>query len=220
MNLKHVFGFLPAPWLPVFLVLCLVSFMPVSSGAAPWALDGIGAIRQPKYTEEGSKACLHCHFGESVQAIAKSPHGNTQNPHTPYGQKGCESCHGPGSFHVSRAYGGTGMPKLITFGTGAGVDGRQEQLFACLKCHEEKDNGSPLIGFSGSVHDVSPVNCSSCHEVHTESERMTGKKLQAETCLVCHDNMRNEHPRLGRKQVDIFSRPCSNCHRIHPPKRS
>ena len=73
--------------------------------------------RAPKFTKEGTKGCQVCHSGERMQIIEKTVHGKTDKADSPYGQQGCESCHGPGSFHVSRAHGGRGFRNIIKFGT-------------------------------------------------------------------------------------------------------
>ncbi len=70
---------------------------------------------QAQFTAAGVEGCLRCHVGDRLTAMAKTAHGNKDNPHTPYATQGCESCHGPGSFHSSRARGGVGFPALISF---------------------------------------------------------------------------------------------------------
>ena len=197
----------------------LAEVLPEVGGAAQSGNGGAGYIRTPVYTEEGVEACLSCHYGETMQAIAASPHGNVTNPATPYSTKGCESCHGPGSFHVSRAHGGKGLPQLLSFGHGPGRSSRQEQLGACLACHENERSGSPMIGFTHSVHDVSSINCSRCHVVHTQTDPNSDASRQAGICLACHRKQKDGHPLIGRKPVDFGAMTCSTCHDVHPPSK-
>ena len=55
-----------------------------------------------QYTAEGTENCVRCHVGERIVSIAKTVHGNKEDPHTPYAKNGCESCHGPGSDYKAR----------------------------------------------------------------------------------------------------------------------
>lgn len=216
MKLNFAFGYSFKSRLPIDALVVLANLL-ISGGVLaqhPW--NGVGAVRQPKFTAEGVEACLSCHFGEKMQAIAASPHGNSANPATPYSRMGCESCHGPGSFHVSRAHGGKGFPELLRFGRGSGFSGRQQQLDACLVCHEDDQSGAPVIGFTNSVHDMSSINCSRCHEVHTHSESISDTAHQAGTCFSCHRRQKKEHPLPGGKPVDFATKSCSNCHDVHP----
>lgn len=186
-----------------------------SGGVAPAWGGGFGAVRTPGFTQEGVTACLKCHFDKDMRAVASSPHGDSGNPHAPYSIHGCESCHGPGSFHVSRAHGGIGKPPLIDFGAGAHASGRERQLTACLNCHQDEQNASPQIRFSGSTHDLGNTICSSCHQLHTGQQSGEVVTQQAETCFGCHGQMRTDHPRMGRKIIDVLKRACTNCHDIH-----
>jgi len=206
-------GFVTYRSLLAFLLLLVV--LGASNAESLWD-GGVGAIRKPNITGEGAGACLPCHFGESMQALAAGPHGNHANPATPYSKEGCESCHGPGSFHVSRAHGGTGSPALIRFGRGAGFSSRQEQLDACRACHEDGKSGAPLIGFTGSVHDMKSVNCSRCHTVHVRSGPVSDAAGQASACVDCHRRQKDGHPSPAPATGDFRQLPCSSCHDVHP----
>ena len=63
---------------------------------------------EAQFSAGGTEQCLTCHAGDNMTIMAETPHGNTDNPHSPYSKQGCESCHGPGSVHISRAGGGAG----------------------------------------------------------------------------------------------------------------
>ena len=103
------------------------------------------AKRTAQYTEAGSEGCLVCHSGEKMRAIAASPHANPDHPSAPRTTQGCEACHGPGSIHVSRAHGGQGFPKMITFGRGSEFSAREQQIDACLSCHSEELGSTQAI---------------------------------------------------------------------------
>jgi DmsE family decaheme c-type cytochrome len=171
--------------------------------------------RVPSFTEDGTEACLRCHSGEKMRAIASSSHGNSENPGSPFAGNGCESCHGPGSIHVSRAHGGRGFPPLTTFGRGKDTSPREEQIHACLTCHADTNTGTKRIGFIGSVHDKRTINCSTCHQVHVETDPLTDQDQQAATCYRCHRKQKEEHPRFEGKSIDFNALSCSTCHDVH-----
>lgn len=172
------------------------------------------AKRTPSFSRAGSEGCIECHSGEFQRSISASPHGNEDKPATPMAGHGCESCHGPASFHVSRAHGGWGFPPLVNFGRGPGSSDRERQLEVCLDCHGSEGAG-PLIGFIGSAHDRRVINCSTCHQSHAAEDPMSDPRRQAETCFRCHAAMKTDHPKFGNKQIDVSSRRCSVCHDIH-----
>jgi len=196
------------------MLLCLL--LVACEAKPPPGSTGTLDERTPVYTGEGVKACHLCHAGEFNRAIASTPHGDAGNPDTPYAQQGCESCHGPGSFHVSRAHGGKGVPKMTTFGFGAGASSREEQLAACQACHHEEARGAAAIAFDGSTHDSRYVNCSTCHAMHAQVEPLSDPVRQADICLECHRSQRDGHPELRGRPVDFSTRSCGSCHEIHP----
>lgn len=182
----------------------------------PPGTTGLQDTRSPVFTRDGVKGCHYCHAGDFNQTVAASPHGDATNPATPYGQHGCESCHGPGSFHVSRAFGGKGRPGLILFGAGPGVSTREEQLAACESCHNNEAEGPARIAFRDSAHDSRFINCSTCHSMHVAVEPLSSPAGQAEICLECHRSMRSGHPEVRGRSVDFSQQACSDCHDLHP----
>lgn len=197
-------------WL-VLIALLLAACEPSPPPGATSLLE----VRQASYTEEGVEGCHLCHAGEFNRSVAATPHGNASNPATPYGQHGCESCHGPGSFHVSRAHGGKGVPDMIQFGSGPDASGREEQIGACQACHQQATGGSAAVAFENSAHDLPFVNCSTCHVMHAEVEPLSSPARQAEICLDCHRKMRDGHPQIGTRPLDFSRQACSLCHAVH-----
>lgn len=173
--------------------------------------------RIPSYTTEGAAACLRCHSGAGMRAIQAGPHFNIKNPGAPAVNQYCESCHGPGSIHVSRAHGGRGFPPLIEFGRGKDKSPRDEQINACMQCHGTEDAVKKTIGFFGSPHDRKSINCSTCHTVHAEADPISERETQQSTCYRCHRKAKTEHPQFEAASMDIQLLKCSDCHDVHRP---
>jgi DmsE family decaheme c-type cytochrome len=192
----------------LFALLSSVGFAQQDESKSP-------AKRTAQFTEEGSEACMVCHSGEKMHAIAASPHANPEHPSTPLSNQGCEACHGPGSIHVSRAHGGQGFPKMITFGRGSEVSAREEQIDACLSCHSEELGSTQAIEFWGGVHDRKNINCSRCHLMHAETDPISEKEFQDAVCYKCHRKMKTEHPRFEDKSIDFDALSCWTCHDVH-----
>jgi DmsE family decaheme c-type cytochrome len=173
--------------------------------------------RTPHYSAEGAEACLLCHSGGEMRAVQLGPHFNLQNPGAPAAHHYCESCHGPGSIHVSRAHGGRGFPPLTEFGKGDDKAPRDEQLAACMQCHGTVGEVRKTIGYYGSPHDRKNINCSTCHTVHAKSDPIIEREEQAETCYRCHRKMKTAHPQFDAGSMNIHVLKCSDCHDVHRP---
>jgi len=173
--------------------------------------------RTPSYTEEGVAGCLVCHSGSGMRAIQTGPHFDPQTPGVPAVEHGCESCHGPGSIHVSRAHGGRGFPPLTAFGRGKNKAPRDEQIQACMQCHESAGKSCRNIVFFGSPHDRKNINCSTCHTLHATEDPIKLRENQLTTCYRCHRKAKTDHPRFEAASMDIDVLKCSDCHDVHRP---
>lgn len=164
---------------------------------------------QSKYTAEGVEGCIRCHAGVRMTLMAKTVHGNKENPHTPYAVHGCESCHGPGSLHVSRARGGVGFPALLAFRQWESTELHNE---ACMRCHGKDMGELSGMTWKGSLHQTRGMTCVYCHQSHVASDKMKDQKLQKERCSKCHSSKIAAH-----KEVDepLETTKCSACHDVH-----
>jgi hypothetical protein len=81
----------------------------------------------------GNEVCKACH-GAQVEKFSQTVMGKIflHNPRNAMEKQACESCHGPGSNHVS-AGGGKGVGGLITFRKDSG-ESATVQNAACLGC--------------------------------------------------------------------------------------
>lgn len=189
-----------------FLLVLVVACLPAGAQQS-------GNVPEASFTEQGTERCLDCHAGEKMTVVAESAHGNIDNPHSPYAQQGCESCHGKGSLHVSRARGGAGFPALIRFKRrGSSVE---EQNNACLDCHAEDMGALEGMAWKGSLHDTGRMTCGSCHQMHAAADIMAVSSEQKATCAGCHDEQIEVHPKFENKGIAFDRLDCAACHDVH-----
>lgn len=169
-------------------------------------------LPEAQYTAEGSERCLRCHAGERMALMADTAHGDETNPHTPYAERGCESCHGPGSLHASRARGGRGVPSLVTFGRD---ESTEVQTQACIRCHADSMGDLAGMEWDGSAHDAFNITCTTCHQAHIVGNPMTDADRQRERCTICHSRQIAEHPRFEDKGIAFEALTCYDCHDVH-----
>ena len=189
-----------------------------AAGSALIAQDGEsngfpGNRPQPQFTERGAEGCLLCHQGDKIVLMAETAHGNRDNPHTPYSQQACESCHGPGSFHVSRARGGVGFPPLTSFRPRMESKALQDQ--SCTQCHEKRMGSLPGIAWYGSHHQDIGLTCLSCHELHVAADPMADMGKQNHRCSQCHRRALEEHDRFENAGIRFDDLSCATCHDVH-----
>lgn len=161
----------------------------------------------PPATYMGKEVCRACH-APRYEELLEDKHGQVADPRTPFAQKGCETCHGPGSNHVAHG-GGRGAGGLHVFGEDARTP-PAEQNAICLSCHQ----GGHRIDWQGSTHEAEGLVCSSCHKVHQPNPALDWT-TQAEVCYRCHRDIRAlsyqayGHPIREHKVI------CSDCHNAH-----
>lgn len=203
---SEIMNFLAASSRLLMLGVICIAIAPQSTQA-----QGNGGV-EAQFTAEGAERCLGCHAGERMTIMAETAHGNADNPATPYANQGCESCHGPGSLHVSRARGGRGFPALITFDN---ADTTQRQTEACIDCHANAMGDLAGMEWTGSAHDIDGMTCVSCHEAHRVGNPLQAQDEQREVCASCHKGDIASHPRFEDKGI-IFDRlSCYDCHDVH-----
>jgi predicted CXXCH cytochrome family protein len=216
-----------------------ILIVPVISPASGQTEPATAGVTTPLYTEDGPKQCLLCHSGLRMELISESPHGDADNPDSPFAQHGCESCHGPGSFHVTRSRRGKGRPPMITFGENVTTP-RQKQIDVCMDCHAA--NIDELMKIPGHANareaaEIMELSCSSCHTVHqvpetfvdeaaAESDALSARLSQPAEfsqrgtgqCLLCHAEQRmhlmadTAHGDTDKPLTPYSQHGCESCH--------
>jgi len=152
----------------------------------------------------GDATCATCHEGV-MAPFAKSVHGRLAGFELMGGEKGCESCHGPGSLHAAEG----DTAKIHSFGKMT-----PDQASAiCLKCH----SGDALMEWHGNEHALNDVACTDCHKIHQGAKpvKKSLKMPEPDLCYSCHQeyqakaNFPSHHPIKEGKMV------CSSCHAVH-----
>jgi DmsE family decaheme c-type cytochrome len=153
--------------------------------------------------------CSRCHNeGEEypVLMIGRTKHGTVADTRTPT----CTSCHGDSESHLVKRE-GEKRPKpdrMFVKNSTTPIASRNE---ACLTCHQ----GGKRIHWQGSTHQDRELACTSCHQIHTDHDKVRDKLAQSEVCFTCHKEQRVQiirpyrHPILEGKVI------CSDCHNPH-----
>jgi DmsE family decaheme c-type cytochrome len=167
------------------------------------------AARQDKVLK-GDAQCTRCHDETEeypVLAIAKTKHGTRADGRTPT----CTSCHGESNLHVNRPPDAKERPKPDRMFGKTSTTPIAERNQACLTCHQ----GGKRIHWQMSEHAARDVACASCHDVHTQHDKVRDKQAQTEVCFSCHKDIRAQIMRPSRHPIKEGKVACSDCHNPH-----
>ena len=146
----------------------------------------------------GSETCKACHPNITSTFY--------RNPHFKGDDKGCESCHGPGSEHVTAR---GGKATIIAFSELSPA----KILDACLRCHGETLSRANI---RKSTHTEEGVVCSNCHSIHkSPAPKFLLAKQQTELCYTCHTSVRAQFAMPFKHRVNEGAIECSDCHNPH-----
>ena len=159
----------------------------------------------------GSQACATCHAAE-VASYGDTLMGRVllKNPRNAQ-ERGCETCHGPGSAHVN-AGGGRGVG-IISFRADDPAIKVGEINAICLSCHQRGDR----TYWDGSVHEERALACTNCHQImkRVSPKFQLLKGTELETCFQCHQDKRAQLFRNSHMPVREGKITCSDCHQPH-----
>jgi DmsE family decaheme c-type cytochrome len=160
---------------------------------------------------KGDAVCTRCHDeGEEypVLSIGKTKHGTLADGRTPT----CTSCHGESPTHVNKPADATERPKPDRMFSKASLTPMESRNEACMTCHRRDANRSH---WEGSTHQLRDVACTSCHQIHTQHDRVRDKITQTEVCFSCHKEQRAMLNRPSRHPIPEGKVVCSDCHNPH-----
>ena len=162
--------------------------------------------QQTAFAEQGEKTCLKCHDEQKVVPILQTPHAVKGDPHTPFGQNGCESCHGASPDHVTRK---VQFPTVVF--KGPNISPLAERNQQCLNCHQ----AGLRMNWQGSQHQTNDVACTNCHQIHVAKDPVLVKLSQPEKCFTCHAEQRADSFKYSHHPIREGKTVCSDCHNPH-----
>ncbi len=179
-------------------------FPPKRAAAAEAETPPPPAAPFPVAAVAGMAECRACHTG-ACATFRASPHdvlGRTEPS-----DGACESCHGPGSFHVES--GGVKAQILNPRNAPPPVAGA-----VCLSCH---DRTAHVSGWATSAHRRAGVGCVSCHE--SAAHPKGREPSQMVSCGECHSDVAAEFRHPNRHRVPEGAMACTDCHNPHESGR-
>lgn len=211
-------------------VLTLCAFISAMGAAAPlMAADAPKLVAAKKDAPKdapkdlilkGDAKCTGCHdeadeptgratmleLNPGVLAISTTRHGVKGDSRTPT----CTNCHGDSEKHID--YKGKDKPPSPdrSFRKNTATPAAERNA-ACLTCHK----GDKRTHWEGSQHASNDVACNSCHQVHTEHDKVRNKKTQAEVCFTCHKSERAQTHKISTHPLAVGKMSCSDCHNSH-----
>ncbi len=159
-------------------------------------------------TYVGSELCLTCHQ-DLLKTYEHTIHYKiAQDPRNELEQRGCESCHGPGSKHTEDP---NNVKTAVSFSKKSKTT-VEDQNKACLQCHQKTH-----LNWSGSIHDSRDLACATCHHI---KENLTDRFLLAKTnqsdlCGSCHRAQKAKTMKAYHMTVRDGKLECSSCHNPH-----
>ncbi|MBW7899852.1 MAG: DmsE family decaheme c-type cytochrome [Rhodocyclaceae bacterium] len=159
---------------------------------------------------KGDAKCTGCHDENDnapVFAIGKTKHGVAADGRN----IGCVGCHGESKLHAENPQGLKDRPKVDRGFLKNTTTPVEERNAACLGCHE----GGNRMHWASSQHASSDIACTSCHQVHTQHDKVRDKAKQGEVCFECHKQQRAESLRASHHPIKEGKVACSNCHNPH-----
>ena len=161
----------------------------------------------------GQETCADCHddmagdmfaTSTSAEGFAKTIHGRLATWELMGAEKGCESCHGPGSQHVDN----DGDTEYILRPTELVSD---QASAICVKCHTD----GHLMDYTHSAHALSDVGCADCHSIHDGEGKFSLKMEDPELCYSCHQEEQAKTHFPSSHPIEAGKMNCSSCHNVH-----
>ncbi len=182
-------------------LLALGLFQPVL--AEDKAMTELEEVLEAAGATTGSETCAECHSDHYEQMKGDSKHGQASDPHSPFSNEGCETCHGPGGNHVLKE--GKAAISFVKDPAPAHIRNAM-----CLNCHQ----GEGRTEWHTSIHEAEDMACNDCHSVH-KPDRVLERTTQTEVCYACHKVRQAQSFRAFRHPIREAKVICSDCHNPH-----
>lgn len=150
--------------------------------------------------------CLECHdSGEGAPArqVLLGSHGIEGEGLED--RRGCLDCHGDSAGHIAAPE--TQAPD-VSFGPRWTANPAAQDA-PCLGCHED----NTARNWRHALHMVNNITCITCHDIHTEQDRVLTAEDQFAICTTCHKAQKSGVHDLGRGGEGDPA--CSLCHNPH-----
>ena len=165
------------------------------------------AARPQPLASGGARTCLTCHGTDTkVIQILQTPHAVKADPHTPFGQTGCEACHGGGGDHAALKAAG---PSILF--KGPNKSPVAERNAQCPSCHQ----AGLRMNWQGSQHQTNGLACNDCHTIHVSKDPVLVKLTQPEKCFTCHAEQRADSFKYSHHPIREGKVVCADCHNPH-----
>jgi DmsE family decaheme c-type cytochrome len=194
---------------PIPTVFALVALFSLIAAVPAYAQETAQAARKDLVLKEDAK-CTRCHDEEDAPGLLKigrTKHGTRADSRTPT----CTTCHGESEAHTNVPKGTAKRPKVDrNFGKNTETPA-QVRSDTCLGCHQ----GAERMFWANSTHAARDIACSSCHQIHTDHDKVRNKTAQTEVCFSCHKSQRAQVSKPSRHPILEGKMGCSNCHNPH-----
>ncbi|MCP4716114.1 MAG: DmsE family decaheme c-type cytochrome [Deltaproteobacteria bacterium] len=203
-NARHLFHMNKPCWLVLALLGCAVWLL---IGCKPGVFfEGERLLRVPVIEDAfyvGTDSCVHCH-NDVYRQYKGTIHSRLESFELKGLERGCETCHGPGSKHVASK----GLVEdIISFSRLQAAESSE----ICLQCHR----GAPTMDWHANVHVLNGVGCNECHKSH----KITAPKMvylgDPEICFTCHQEKMAQHQLPSHHPIKEQKMKCSSCHNNH-----
>ena len=170
---------------------------------------GVRGEEAEEPTPVGQAVCRGCHSVEASHWDATIHALVASHPRNDLQARACESCHGPGSAHLTDP---TNRSLIIAF-TSASETPIEARNAMCLDCH----SGGQRLHWLGSTHEVQGLACSDCHNpmAKTSARGLLARQSVSRTCYTCHPQQRAEFRKRSHMPLPEGKIACSDCHNSH-----
>ncbi|RMF47274.1 MAG: DmsE family decaheme c-type cytochrome [Deltaproteobacteria bacterium] len=153
-------------------------------------------------TYVGADTCAGCHE-EISSSMDATVHGRLADFEVMGAEKGCESCHGPGSLHVD-----SGDASKILYFDRLTAD---ETAAVCTKCHSDGN----LMDWAHGEHALADLSCGDCHSIHAPEAAGSLKQNDPALCYSCHQEQQAKMNLPSHHPVKEGKMGCNSCHNPH-----